>query len=172
MVALHLLEGEFLLAVGTDVMLLFPYGELYVFGECAKIEIMLVSRQDVGNYAKGLLNVAISHEAGDFFLYSSDVKRLLMEGIVEICPIETFHNSLELLHAEIGGCPIQYVLEICPKVVGIWVVLMLRHIAYKCLWVTIACFVVSHPFKSFFEEVLTNGSINDQILAQAKGTAI
>ena len=87
-------------------MLLFPYGKLYVFGECAEIEIMLVSRQDVGNYAKGLLNVAISHEAGDFFLYGSDVESPLMEGIVEICPIEPFHNSLELLHAEIGDCPI------------------------------------------------------------------
>ena len=61
MVALHLLKGEFLLAVGTDVMLLFPYGKLYVFGECSEIEIMLVSRQDVGNDAKGLLNVAVSH---------------------------------------------------------------------------------------------------------------
>ena len=68
MVALHLLKGEFLLAVGTDVMLLFPYGKLYVFGECAEIEIMLVSRQDVGKYAEGRLNGAISHEAGDFFL--------------------------------------------------------------------------------------------------------
>ena len=172
MVAFHLLKGEFLLAVGTDVMLLFPYGKLYVFGECSEIEIMLVSRQDVGNDAKGLLNVAISHEAGDFFLYGSDVESLLMEGIVEICPIETFHNSLELLHTEIGGCPIQYILVICPKVVGIWVVLMLRHIAYKRLWVASAPFVVCHPFKSFFEEVLTNGCTNDQIVAEAKGSAI
>ena len=172
MVALHLLEGEFLLAVGTDVMLLFPYGKLYVFGECSEIEIMLVSRQDVGNDAKGLLNVAISHEAGDFFLYGSDVESLLMEGIVEICPIEPFHSSLELLHAEIGGCPIQYILEICPKVVGIWVVLMLRHIAYKCLWVAIASLVGSHPFKSLFEKVLTNGSANYQVFTQAVCSAI
>ena len=69
MVAFHLLEREFLLAVGTDMMLLFPYRELYVFGECAEIEMMLVSRQGVGNDTKGLLNVDISHKAGDFFLY-------------------------------------------------------------------------------------------------------
>ena len=172
MVAFHLLEREFLLAVGTDVMLFFPYGKLYVFGECAEIEIMLVSRQDVGNDTKGLLNVAISHEAGDFFLYGSDVKRLLMEGIVEICPIETFHYLLELLHAEIGGCPIQYILEICPKVVGIWVVLMLRHIAYKRLWVAIASLVGSHPFKSLFEVILANGYTSNQVLAQAICSAI
>ena len=33
MVALHLLKREFLLAVGADVVLLFPYCELDVFGE-------------------------------------------------------------------------------------------------------------------------------------------
>ena len=172
MVALHLLEGKFLLAMWADVVLPFPHGKFYVFGKGAEVKMTLVTSEDIGYDAEGLLNVAIAHETGDFFLYGGDVKSLLMEGVVEICPIETFHNSLELLHAEIGGCPIQYILEICPKVVGIRVVLMLRHIAYKRLWVAIACFVVCHPFKSFFEEVLTNGSANDQVLAQAKGTAI
>ena len=61
-VALHLLEGEFLLAVGADVVLLLPYGELDVVGEGAEVEIMLISCQDVGDDAEGLLNVAISHE--------------------------------------------------------------------------------------------------------------
>ena len=69
MVALHLLEGEFLLAVGADVVLLFPYSELDVVGEGAEVEIMLISCQDVGDDAKRLLNVAISHKTGYLFLY-------------------------------------------------------------------------------------------------------
>ena len=95
-----------------------------------------------------------------------------MEGVVEICPIETFHYLLELLHAEVGDCPIQYVLEICPKVVGIWGVLMLRHIADKCLSLSVTCLVSCHPFKSLFEEVLADGSAIDQVLAQAICTTI
>ena len=85
----------------------------------------LVTSEDIGYDAEGLLNVAIAHETGDFFLYGSDVKSLLMESIVEICPIETFHDFLELLCAEVGSCPVQNVLEISPEVVGVWVVLML-----------------------------------------------
>ena len=131
-----------------------------------------VTGEDIGNDAERLLNVAISHETGDFFLYCSDVKRLLMEGIVEICPIETFHYLLEFLHVKIGGCPIQYVLEICPKIVGIWVVLMLRHIADKRLSLSVTCLVGSHPFKSLFEKVLTNGSANYQVFTQAVCSAI
>ena len=34
-VALHLFEGIFLLAMGADVVLLFPYGKFDVFGEGA-----------------------------------------------------------------------------------------------------------------------------------------
>ena len=69
MVALHLLEGEFLLAVGTDVVLLLPYGELDVIGEGAEVEIMLITGENVGDDAKGLLDVAITHETGNLFLY-------------------------------------------------------------------------------------------------------
>ena len=130
MVALHLLEGEFLLAVGTDVMLLFPYSELDVVGEGAEVEIMLVTGEDIGDDALRLLYVAVAHETGNLLVEGFDVEGLLMICIVEVCPVETFHDFLELLHIEVGGCPIQHVLEICPKVVGIWVVLMLRHIAY------------------------------------------
>ena len=68
-VALHLLEGEFLLAVGTDVVLLLPYGELDVIGEGAEVEIMLITGENVGDDAKGLLDVAITHETGNLFLY-------------------------------------------------------------------------------------------------------
>ena len=88
-----------------------------------------------------------------------------MEGVVEICPVEAFHYLLEFLHVKIGGCPIQYILEICPKVVGIGVVLMLRHIADKCLRLAASSLMSSHPFKSFFEEVLADGSANNQVLA-------
>ena len=87
-----------------------------------------------------------------------------MEGVVEICPVEAFHYLLELLHAEVGDCPIQYVLEICPKIVGIWVVLMLRHIIYKLLRLPIASLVGSHPFKSLFEVILANSYTNNQVL--------
>ena len=172
MVAFHLLEGEFLLAMWADVVLPFPHGKFYVFGKGAEVKMTLVTGEDIGYDAEGLLNVAIAHETGDFFLYGSDVKRLLMEGVVEKCPIETFHDSLELSHVEVGCCPIQYVLEICPKVVGIWVVLMLRHIADKRLSLSVTCLVGSHPFKSLFEKVLTNGSANYQVFTQAVCSAI
>ena len=125
MVAFHLLEGEFLLAMWADVVLPFPHGKFYVFGKGAEVKMTLVTSEDIGYDAEGLLNVAIAHETGYFYLYSNDIESLLMESIVEIRPVETFHDSLELFHVEIGCCPIQYVLEICPKVVGIWVVLML-----------------------------------------------
>ena len=69
MVALHLFEGKFLLAMGAEVMLLFPYGKFDVFGKGAEVEIMLISCQDVGDDAKRLLNVAISHKTGYLFLY-------------------------------------------------------------------------------------------------------
>ena len=69
MVALHLLEGEFLLTVGADMVLLFPYGELYVVGEGAEVEMTLVTGKDIGNDAERLLNVAISHKTGYLFLY-------------------------------------------------------------------------------------------------------
>ena len=114
MVAFHLLEGEFLLAMWADVVLPFPHGKFYVFGKGAEVKMTLVTSEDIGYDAEGLLNVAIAHETGYFFLDGSDVKSLLMESIVEICPVETFHDSLELSHVEVGCCPIQYVLEICP----------------------------------------------------------
>ena len=69
MVAFHLFEGIFLLAMGADVVLLFPYGKFDVFGEGTEVEIMLISCQDVGDDAKRLLNVAISHKTGYLFLY-------------------------------------------------------------------------------------------------------
>src|SRR5574344_1843562 len=87
--------------------------------------------------------------------------------VIEVCPIEALHYLLELLHVEVGDCPIQYVQEICPKDVGIWVVLMLRHIADKCLGLSASSLVSCHPFKSLFEKVLANGSTNNQVLAQA-----
>ena len=130
MVALHLFEGKFLLAMGTDVVLLLPYGELDIVGEGTEVEITLVTGEDIGDDALRLLYVAVAHETGNLLVEGFDVEGLLMEGVVEICPIETFHYLLEFLHVKIGGCPIQYILEICPKVVGIGVVLMLRHIAY------------------------------------------
>ena len=125
MVALHLFEGNFLLAMGTDVVLLLPYCELDIIGEGTEVEIMLISCQDIGDNAKGLLDVTVAHETGNLFVEGFDVEGLLMICVVEVCPVKTFHDFLELLHAEVGGCPIQDVLEICPKVVGIWVVLML-----------------------------------------------
>ena len=82
MVAFHLLEGEFLLAMWADVVLPFPHGKFYVFGKGAEVKMTLVMSEDIGYDAEGLLNVAIAHETGDFFLYSSDVKSLLMESIV------------------------------------------------------------------------------------------
>ena len=114
MVAFHLLEGEFLLAMWADVVLPFPHGKFHLFGKGAEVKMTLVTSEDIGYDAEGLLNVAIAHETGYFFLYSNDIESLLMEGVVEICPIETFHDSLELSHVEVGCCPIQYVLEICP----------------------------------------------------------
>ena len=83
-VALHLLEGEFLLAVGADMVLLFPYGELYVVGEGAEVEIMLVTGEDIGDDALRLLYVAVAHETGNLLVESCNVDRLLMIGVVEI----------------------------------------------------------------------------------------
>lgn len=171
-VALHLLEGEFLLAVGTDVVLLLPYGELNVVGEGAEVEIMFVSCQDIGDDAERLLDVAVTHETGNLLVEGFDVERLLMICIVEICPVETLHDILELLHAEVGGCPIQDVLKICPKDVGIRVMLMTRHIADERLRLSVSCLVSCHPFKSLLEEVLADRSANDQILAQTICSAI
>ena len=90
-VAFHLLKGKLFLAVGADVMMLFPYGKFYVFGEGAQVEIMLVTSEDVGNDAEGFLNVAISHETGNLFVGGFYVERLLTISVVEIGPIETFH---------------------------------------------------------------------------------
>ena len=69
MVALHLFEGKFLLAMGAEVMLLFPYGKFDVFGKGAQVEMTLVTGKDIGNDAERLLNVAISHKTGYLFLY-------------------------------------------------------------------------------------------------------
>lgn len=171
MVAFHLFEGELFVADSTYVVLLLPYGELYVIGKGTEVQIMLIAGQHIRDDAKGLLDFAVAHEAGYLFVEGCNVECLVMIGVIEICPVESFHDFLELLHVEIGGCPIQHVLEISPQVVGIGVVLMLRHIPYECLWLSAAGFVGRHPFKSPFEEVLTDGSAIDQVLAQAIGSA-
>ena len=74
MVALHLFEGKFLLAMGTDVVLLLPYGELDIVGEGTEVEITLVTGEDIGDDALRLLYVAVAHETGNLLVEGFDVE--------------------------------------------------------------------------------------------------
>lgn len=83
MVALHLLEGEFLFAGRTDVVLLLPYGVLYIVGKGTEVQIMLIAGQHVGDDAERFLDFAVEHESGNLLVEGFDVERLLFVCVIE-----------------------------------------------------------------------------------------
>ena len=64
-VTFHEFVVELFAAERTDVLLLFPHSQFDVFGKCTKVEIMLVTRQHIGDDACLLLYLAVTHQGRD-----------------------------------------------------------------------------------------------------------
>ena len=100
------------------------------------------------------------------------VERRSAESIVELCPVEAFHYLLELPHVEVRLCPVEYGLEVSPEVVGVWVMLVVSHVAFYGLPMAASCLVLCHPFESFLQVILSVACAVHEVFAQAFRTAV
>ena len=141
-------------ADGTLVVLSFPCGKLYLVGKGTEVKVVFITSQHIGNNALLLLYLLIAYQFYNAAFHAFNIKSLLVVLIIKLSPVKSFHYFLELLWVESGYCPMQHILKISPQRHGIGVMLVRRHIANSCLWLSAARFMVCHPFQSFLQKVL------------------
>ena len=114
MVALHELIIELFAANGALMVLLFPYGKLNLVGKNTKVEVMLITCQNIRDDALLFLYFIISYQVDDLLFHRLDIEYLLMIFVIEFRPIQALHYFLKFLHVEGIHSPTQYALEISP----------------------------------------------------------
>ena len=124
MVGLHKLNVEFLAAESALVALLLPHCKFYFLWKGSEVKITFTSRQHIRDNSLRFLNFIIAQTVDDTLFHIFYVKRLLVIFIIELSPIQSLHDFLELFHIEGIHRPMQHTLEISPQGYSVEVVLM------------------------------------------------
>ena len=122
----------------------FAFG---IFIECAEIQMMLITIQDIGINSGFFLDVTVHHQFLDSVFKSFSINDFFTIFIVQFTPRDALHFLSICLECSIY--PLDDVSKIKPQLICVRVMLVLAHIRFNVS--------MRYPTDGSFKEILTDG---------------